>query len=104
MARPQPLPPDDRASTARDVLVVRGGTAEWRPDRLAGEEPMAIRVAGPRQARDLVVPCSVGREGQMGTPAGARGQPTARSTRHARRVTHRLGAPGTSMSIHILPA
>jgi FdhD protein len=50
MARPQPLPPDDRASTARDVLVVRGGTAEWRPDRLVGEEPMAIRVAGPRQA------------------------------------------------------
>jgi FdhD protein len=50
MARPQLLPPDDRASTARDVLVVRGGTAEWRPDRLAGEEPMAIRVAGPCQA------------------------------------------------------
>ena len=50
MARPQPFPPDDRASTARDVLVVRGGTAEWRPDRLAGEEPMAIRVAGPGQA------------------------------------------------------
>ena len=41
---------DDRASTARDVLVVRGGTAERRPDRLAGEEPMAIRVAGPGQA------------------------------------------------------
>jgi FdhD protein len=50
MARPQPLPPDDRASTVRDVLVVRAGTAEWRPDRLAGEEPMAIRVAGPCQA------------------------------------------------------
>ena len=50
MARPQPLPPDDRASTTRDVLVVRGGTAERRPDRLAGEEPMAIRVAGPGQA------------------------------------------------------
>jgi FdhD protein len=45
-----PLPPDHRASTARDVLVVRGGTAEWRPDRLAGEEPMAIRVGGPGQA------------------------------------------------------
>jgi FdhD protein len=44
------LPPDDRASTVRDVLVVRAGTAAWRPDRLAGEEPMAIRVAGPGQA------------------------------------------------------
>jgi FdhD protein len=44
-----PLRPDDRASTARDVLVVRAGTASSRPDRLAGEEPMAIRVAGPGQ-------------------------------------------------------
>jgi FdhD protein len=45
-----PLPPDDRASTARDVLAVRGRSAERRPDWLAGEEPMAIRVAGPGQA------------------------------------------------------
>ena len=45
-----PLTPDDRASTARDVLVVRGRSAERRPDWLAGEEPMAIRVAGPGQA------------------------------------------------------
>jgi FdhD protein len=45
-----PLPPDDRASSVRDVLVVRGRTAASRPDRLAGEEPMAIRVAGPGQA------------------------------------------------------
>jgi FdhD protein len=44
------LPPDDRSATSRDVLVVRAGTAEWRPDQLAGEEPMAIRVAGPGQA------------------------------------------------------
>ncbi len=44
------LPPDDRSSTARDVLVVRAGEAHRRPDRLAGEEPMAIRVAGPGQA------------------------------------------------------
>lgn len=55
MAPPLPLPPDDRATTVHDVLVVRGGTgeragtAERRPDRLAGEEPMAIRVAGPGQ-------------------------------------------------------
>ncbi|HYN47649.1 MAG TPA: formate dehydrogenase accessory sulfurtransferase FdhD [Candidatus Nanopelagicales bacterium] len=55
MAPPLPLPPDDRTSTVRDILVVRAGTAERagsterRPDRLAGEEPMAIRVAGPGQ-------------------------------------------------------
>jgi len=44
------MPPDDRTTTVRDVLVVRAGTTGWRPDRLAGEEPMAIRVAGPGQA------------------------------------------------------
>jgi FdhD protein len=44
-----PLPPDDRSSTTRDVLVVRAGGGLRRPDRLAGEEPMAIRVAGPGQ-------------------------------------------------------
>jgi len=49
MAPPLPLPPDDRTTSARDVLVVRRGTASRRPDRLAGEEPMAIRVAGPGQ-------------------------------------------------------
>ena len=49
MARPLP-PPDDRSSTKRAVLAVRAGTAVRRPDRLAGEEPMAIRVAGPGQA------------------------------------------------------
>ncbi len=48
--RPLPLPPGDRSTTARDILVVRAGTAERRADRLAGEEPMAIRVAGPGQA------------------------------------------------------
>jgi len=50
MARPLPLPPDDRTTSARDVLTVRRGTVLRRPDRLAGEEPMAIRVAGPCQA------------------------------------------------------
>jgi FdhD protein len=50
MAPALPLPPDDRTTTVRDVLVVRAGSAERRPDRLAGEEPMAIRVAGPGQA------------------------------------------------------
>ena len=50
MAPRLPLPPDDRTTTIREVLVVRGSTGEWRPDRLAGEEPLAIRVAGPGQA------------------------------------------------------
>lgn len=50
MTPPLPLPPDNRASTVRDILVVRGGTAQRRPDHVAGEEPMAIRVAGPGQA------------------------------------------------------
>jgi FdhD protein len=45
-----PPPPGDRSTTVRDVLLVRSGVAWRRPDRLAGEEPMAIRVAGPGQA------------------------------------------------------
>lgn len=45
-----PAPSGDRSTTVRDVLMVRGGGTAWRPDRLAGEEPMAIRVAGPGQA------------------------------------------------------
>jgi FdhD protein len=49
MPRPAPLPPDDRASTPREVLALRDGVAGRRPDLLAGEEPMAIRVAGPGQ-------------------------------------------------------
>jgi FdhD protein len=49
-SRPLPLPPDDHATSTRPVLAVRGGVAQRRPDRLAGEEPMAIRVAGPGQA------------------------------------------------------
>ena len=50
MTPPLPFPSDERSTTVRDVLVVRAGTAERRPDLLAGEEPMAIRVAGPGQA------------------------------------------------------
>jgi len=50
MTRPVALVPDDRSSSRREVLVVRGGAATRRPDRIAGEEPMAIRVAGPGQA------------------------------------------------------
>lgn len=45
-----PLPADDAASGVRTVVTVRRGRAERRPDSLAGEEPMAIRVAGPGQA------------------------------------------------------
>jgi FdhD protein len=50
MARPVPHEPDDRTSSAHAVLAVRDGRVVRRPDRLAGEEPMAIRVAGPGQA------------------------------------------------------
>jgi FdhD protein len=51
MARPVPLlPPGDRASSRREVLAVRDGVATRRPDQVVGEEPMAIRVAGPEQA------------------------------------------------------
>ena len=38
-----------RATGARRILAVRGAAAEERRDVLAGEEPMAIRAAGPGQ-------------------------------------------------------
>jgi FdhD protein len=38
-----------RRTSGAEILTVRGGRAERRADRLAGEEPMAIRVAGPGQ-------------------------------------------------------
>ncbi len=44
-----PLDDPSRATGARRILAIRGRAAEERPDRLAGEEPMAIRVAGPGQ-------------------------------------------------------
>ncbi len=40
----------ERRATEVTVLAVRGADARTRADRLAGEEPMAIRVAGPGQA------------------------------------------------------
>jgi FdhD protein len=49
MTRPAPIHPDDRSSSRREVLAVRDGVATRRPDSVAGEEPMAIRVAGPGQ-------------------------------------------------------
>jgi FdhD protein len=39
----------ERRSTRVTVTAVRGGRVEVRDDRLAGEEPMAIRVCGPGQ-------------------------------------------------------
>jgi len=41
--------PSDRASSSRRIVTVGGGRAQERDDLLAGEEPMAIRVAGPGQ-------------------------------------------------------
>ncbi len=59
MALPDHSPADDpqlvgrspvRHVTTIEVIAVRGAGVERRPDRLAGEEPMAIRAAGPGQA------------------------------------------------------
>jgi len=50
---PRPWMPDpafERRSTRVTVTAVRGADVRVRDDRLAGEEPMAIRVAGPGQA------------------------------------------------------
>ncbi len=43
-------PAMERRATRVAVTAVRGGDVQTRDDRLAGEEPMAIRVAGPGQA------------------------------------------------------
>jgi FdhD protein len=43
---PSPIP---AAAPDADVLAVRGTLVERRPDRLAGEEPLQIRAAGPGQ-------------------------------------------------------
>ncbi len=43
-------PSMERQASRRPIVAVRGASAEEREDRLAGEEPMAIRVAGPGQA------------------------------------------------------
>ncbi len=42
-------PSIERQATRARVLAWRAGTAETREDRLAGEEPMAIRACGPGQ-------------------------------------------------------
>src|SRR6266545_6830813 len=47
-SRPTEAPTRHVSST--EVVAVRGGSTERRPDRLVGEEPMAIRAAGPGQA------------------------------------------------------
>ena len=46
---PPPGPGLERQATRVRVLAWRSGTAEARDDRLAGEEPMAIRACGPGQ-------------------------------------------------------
>ena len=43
-------PAMERRATRVAVTAVRGGDVQTRDDRLAGEEPMAIRIAGPGQA------------------------------------------------------
>src|SRR5688572_12726179 len=43
------LTPIPAAAPDAHVLAVRGATVERRPDRLAGEEPLQIRAAGPGQ-------------------------------------------------------
>jgi FdhD protein len=47
-SRPTEAPTRHVSST--EVVAVRGARTERRPDRLVGEEPMAIRAAGPGQA------------------------------------------------------
>jgi FdhD protein len=47
-ARPDAAQPARHVSSI-EVIAVRGGRVERRPDRLVGEEPMAIRAAGPGQ-------------------------------------------------------
>ena len=47
-ADPQP-PSIERQATRVRVTAFRNGTAEERDDRLSGEEPLAIRAAGPGQ-------------------------------------------------------
>ena len=39
----------ERRTADAEILAVRGDRVERRPDRLVGEEPMAIRAAGPGQ-------------------------------------------------------
>ncbi|HET7728137.1 MAG TPA: formate dehydrogenase accessory sulfurtransferase FdhD [Candidatus Limnocylindrales bacterium] len=47
--QPSGAPPTPREAAPARVLAIRDGAVEERADRLAGEEPMAIRVAGPGQ-------------------------------------------------------
>lgn len=46
----RPDPSLERRATRARITAYRSGHVELRDDRLAGEEPMAIRVAGPGQA------------------------------------------------------
>src|SRR5687767_15905353 len=42
------LPPTRHVTTTR-IVAVRGSELEYRADRVVGEEPLEIRVAGPGQ-------------------------------------------------------
>jgi FdhD protein len=45
----RPTPPPTRHVTTRQIVSVRGGALEVREDRVVGEAPLEIRVAGPGQ-------------------------------------------------------
>jgi FdhD protein len=45
----RPAPPLRRSTETRQIVALRGGFAATRPDRLATEEPLEIRAAGPGQ-------------------------------------------------------
>ncbi|HEY7970183.1 MAG TPA: formate dehydrogenase accessory sulfurtransferase FdhD [Candidatus Limnocylindrales bacterium] len=44
-----PLAPPTRHVTSTRIVAVRGGSLEFRGDRVVGEEPLEIRAAGPGQ-------------------------------------------------------
>ena len=46
---PDPLAPPTRHVTTTRIVAVRGDALEFRGDRVVGEEPLEIRVAGPGQ-------------------------------------------------------
>jgi FdhD protein len=50
MTRGDPTPSIERQATRARVLAYRDGRFDERDDRLSGEEPLAVRAAGPGQA------------------------------------------------------
>src|SRR5438046_10467672 len=94
-----------REATSIQVLTVRGDLVEKRADRLAGEEPLEIRAAGPGQEPVAVAVTmrTPGHEAELavgflrteGLIAGDEdergdvGHPAARATAHATAVARR---------------